>query len=137
MSRLADQLRFWSKVEVDERTGCFLFTGRLDPKGYGAFDLKDGSVRAHRYAFETFGVVPVGLELDHLCRVRCCVNPEHMEAVTHAENMRRGAHATKAHCPHGHPYDDENTYVCRDSGGGLQRLCRECRRQRARKKVES
>lgn len=93
----------------------------------------------HRYSYERAeGPVPAGLELDHLCRVRSCVNPEHLEPVTHRENMRRGSgwsgrHAQKAMCKSGHPFDEANTYWRR---GG--RACRACsvitqRRYRARK----
>jgi hypothetical protein len=68
------------------------------------------------------------VELDHLCRHRGCVNPAHLEAVTHAENMARGAYALKTHCAHGHEFNDENTY--RPLTGG--RECRVCRANRSR-----
>ncbi|MFD7016051.1 HNH endonuclease signature motif containing protein [Streptomyces sp. NPDC059928] len=77
------------------------------------------------------GPIPAGLHLDHLCRVRRCVNPAHLEAVTCAENLRRGTsfaavNSAKTECVHGHPFDEENTYFSR-----RQRDCRTCRRLRA------
>lgn len=90
------------------------------------------------------GPVPDGLELDHLCRVHNCVNPAHLEAVTHAENVRRGEaglhNPEKTHCPNGHAYTEENTLVINDPRGAYRR-CKKChadyerkRRQRLRKK---
>lgn len=76
-------------------TGCYLWIGSVGKKGYGQFGLgNDGSrnrvVRAHRFSYELkYGPVPIGLELDHNCRVRSCVNPDHLEPVTHVENLRR------------------------------------------------
>jgi hypothetical protein len=64
-----------------------------------------------------------GLEIDHLCAVAACVNPAHLEEVTHSENLKRYV-ASKTHCPHGHPYDAENTYY----DANAWRRCRECRR---------
>src|SRR2546426_6874926 len=115
--------RFWEKVQ---KTGpvpanfplfgnCWLWLGHIDKKsGYGKFGLycspnRSRTVSAHAYAYEaTHGRVPAGLELDHLCRVRSCVNPFHLEAVTHRQNVLRGngisaKRALKTHCPKGHP----------------------------------
>ena len=71
------------------------------------------------------GEIPAGLELDHLCRVRECVNPQHLEAVTHHENMLRSREATKTHCKHGHEFTPENTYTYQ-RGVGIQRCCKTC-----------
>jgi hypothetical protein len=127
--------RFWSKVEVCRETGCWLWTASLG-SGYGQFMLNGMPVRAHRVAYEALiGPVPRHLQCDHLCRVRRCVNPAHLEIVTSGENTRRG-NAGKArgaqlrartHCPHGHPFSGENLVV-----GAKQRFCRECRRVAAR-----
>lgn len=116
--------------------GCWIWIGDISDKGYGR--VRRGPVGAsgrpsyrfaHRVIYELErGPVPDGLELDHLCRVRCCVNPDHLEAVTHAQNMERGNSGinfrTRTHCPQGHQYDAENTGI---SNGG-HRVCRACRR---------
>lgn len=117
-------------------TPCIEWAGRLW-KGYGL--LGRGKDRyAHRVAYrEAYGEIPDGLELDHLCRNRRCVNPEHLEAVTHHVNLLRGntipaRNARKTHCPNGHAYDETNTYVsaargyrqCRACGAALQRTKR-------------
>jgi hypothetical protein len=92
LTPLADRL--WSKV--DKTDGCWLFTGALNNKGYGVIHErgKGGTnLYAHRVSYGLLvGPIPDDLELDHLCRVTRCVNPEHLEAVTHAENMRRARH---------------------------------------------
>lgn len=90
---------------------------------------------AHRFAYEDIvGPILEGLTIDHLCRVRHCVNPAHLEPVTHLENVRRGNgglnQLAKTHCPKGHPYDEENTYRLPSRPSG--RYCRACRRERNR-----
>jgi hypothetical protein len=110
---------------VIEPDGCWSWQGHCDPLGYGRWAGK----LAHRLIWESLnGPIPEGLELDHLCRNRRCVNPAHLEPVTHAENMRRSAPATKTHCINGHPYDEANTYI-RPTG---QRDCRLCTAARQR-----
>lgn len=119
--------RFWVRVEKGD--GCWLWHGtRCD--GYGHFRGHGKSRGAHRIAYELLiGPVPEGLELDHLCRNRGCVNPAHLEPVTHEENWRRGqsfsaVNAQKTHCPHGHEYTPENTY--RSASHPRSRRCRQC-----------
>ncbi len=76
---------------VNELTGCHIWSRFKDKDGYGIFRIDGRSVRAHIFYYEQkYGPVPDGLELDHKCERRDCVNPDHMEAVTHAENVRRG-----------------------------------------------
>lgn len=125
--------RFWEKVERSDT--CWLWTAALSPSGYGAFQTGERVVRAHRFAYElVVGPIPDGLQIDHLCRVRRCVNPEHLEPVTQAENLRRGTAATavaaywaaQTHCKRGHEFTPENTY--RGTG---RRVCRACCRLRA------
>lgn len=82
-------------------------------------------IAAHRFAYELAnGPIPDGLEIDHLCRNRKCVNPAHLQAVSHRENMLRAA---KTHCLNGHPLTGPNVYLRPDGRG---RECRECRRRR-------
>ena len=83
-----DEERFWSKVIVTPM--CWWWTGSLQSKGYGQFRLDGSLVLAHRYAYEIcFGPIPEDLQIDHLCLVRHCVNPAHLEPVTGDENIRR------------------------------------------------
>jgi HNH endonuclease len=85
-----DLVRFYRYVAAGPN-GCHIWTAATNPKGYGIFKVDGRSVLAHRFAKRhRGGTVPAGLELDHLCRVRRCVNPAHLEMVTHAENVRRG-----------------------------------------------
>lgn len=132
--------RFSSKFVIDNNH-CWLWTANKSYDGYGRFMLK-GKVRfAHRVAYAAIiGEVGSGKELDHLCRVRHCVNPSHLEAVTHAENVRRGDgnpkfaeyNGSKTHCPSNHEYSTKNTRFekCKTSSSGYSRKCRECDRLR-------
>lgn len=127
MSGLAERLLANSVDKGD----CRVWTAALNDSGYGVMSVHDRTQRAHRLSYESFvGPIPAGLQLDHLCRNRACIKPEHLEAVPTAENTRRGASATKTHCKNGHEYTPENTYLRprRDSGG--RRDCRTCRRDR-------
>ena len=100
--------RFWSKV-LKSKT-CWIWSG-AKADGYGAISIKGKNEKAHRISyFLKHGGLNKNLELDHLCRNRGCVNPDHLEEVTHKENMLRGigwtaVNARKTHCPRGHPYD--------------------------------
>lgn len=136
--------RFWSKVGVGASDECWLWQAHTDRDGYGTFSLNDRKVRAHKVSYELIkGAVPKGLELDHLCRIPQCVYPEHLEPVTHRENVLRGVSpnaksAQVTHCPKGHLYDMLNTRI--DPKGG--RNCRQCGRDQCkryyrRKKQES
>jgi len=113
---------FWSRVSTDEEH--WHYTHTLTAHGYGIFHHEGRSVLAHRFAYEDqVGPIPAGLEVDHLCAVRSCVRPAHLEPVTHAENLRR-AGARKTHCPQGHPYSDENTRLYK-----RMRFCITCKRE--------
>ena len=130
--RTADE-RFDEKWTPEPNTGCWVWMASSSDDGYGQFWSEEKMVRAHRYAYERWvGPIPEGLTIDHLCRVRHCVNPDHLEAVTNRENILRGetiaaAYAARTHCLQGHPYDEENTYVPPRGG---RRECRTCRRAR-------
>lgn len=127
--RPAQQERFWAKVNKTD--GCWLWTGGKGSKGYGSFWAKDRLVKAHRFAYELLvGTIPVGFQLDHLCRNRACVRAEHLEVVTNKQNALRGISfsATNARltvCKRGHPFDLFNTYF--NPKGG--RYCRQCNRK--------
>lgn len=113
---------------VVQESGCWDWIGSRDIGGYGRIMINRVSRPAHRYVWELAnGKVPLGLELDHLCRNRACVRPDHLEPVTHKVNCLRGAglgaiNSKKTHCPHGHPYTAANTY--RYARGA--RFCRTC-----------
>jgi hypothetical protein len=87
--------RVWAKVEKTE--GCWLWTAAISPNGYGKFMVSGRPVNAHRLVYQlTVGPIPDGLDLDHLCRVRHCVNPDHLEPVTRSENLLRGYAARRS-----------------------------------------
>lgn len=171
LQRLSVDQRFWAKVD---KLGplptnplvlgpCWMWNAYRNRNGYGMFGLAPVAINgvwryvlAHRWLFEQVkGPIPTGMELDHLCRVPACVNPDHLESVTHTENMRRAELATgsaarhgrarvaagfevpaarfqrsKTHCPRGHAYDEKNTHVSRSN----RRTCRACARERWREK---
>lgn len=130
--------RFWGKVVRIPESGCWVWLGGCSGDGYGVLMEGNGSEKlkyAHRVSYELHvGPVPDGLELDHLCRVRCCVNPDHLQPVTRKVNINRGAvadvhrarYALITHCPRGHPYEGENLYL---HPNGC-RICRTCQRER-------
>lgn len=122
-----DQRRFWAHVAKTDG-GCWTWTGPQRGQGYGRARWNKESVAAHRLAHELLiGPIPEGMEVDHLCRNRLCVNPAHLEAVDHATNTRRAAeHRPRVtHCKRGHSLDDEAN-VRLDARGS--RHCKECER---------
>jgi hypothetical protein len=124
--------RFFAKVDVGTSpAGCWIWTANRTKDGYGTIQSGPQTrrmLRAHRVAYEMLvGTIPDGAEVDHLCREPSCVNPLHLEVVSRLENLARGrracGHGHETHCPHGHPYDEVNTYVAKDGS----RRCRTCR----------
>lgn len=143
MPELGDQRlpgRFWSKVTVDDATGCWEWTGAKGKGGYGhlMWPVRGKTDYAHRVSYrELVGPIPEGLVIDHLCRNRACCNPAHLEAVTQRRNNLRGegiasTHASRTHCPQGHAYEGDNVYAYRNRHGNVLRYCVSCRRARAR-----
>lgn len=128
-------VRFERQWTPEPNTGCWLWTGPVDRKGYGYLwsgGRRGRHLKAHRVAYELFQKpIPVGLTIDHLCRVRCCVNPEHLEAVSMRVNTLRGMSpvaivARRNVCANGHPYDDAHLHITRSG----TRKCRACNRLR-------
>jgi len=163
--------RFWAKVVVDTGSGCWVWMGARNSRGYGSVGWQGKSQLAHRVAYaQLAGAIPDGLSLDHValrgCIHRSCVNPSHLEPVTYGENtMRRfgshhglcakghpmtylpsgrgqcltcrplserGNHALKTHCPRGHEYTTENTYLTPHKSGAIGRECKVCKKHYAR-----
>lgn len=132
--------RFLARV-TDAPGGCWQWTGYLMPNGYARISVNGERQYAHRVAYEAvLGPIPDGLVIDHLCRNRGCVNPDHLEAVTQRTNVLRGvsfaaARARQVRCLRGHRFTKANTYV---AGNGT-RKCRKCRaaaRARSRRRTQ-
>lgn len=134
--------RFEEKFIPEPNSGCWLWVAGLNASGYGVFfegkKTRQNSL-AHRWAYKHFvGDIPDGLVLDHICGVRCCVNPDHLEAVTQSENLRRSdklrAHynkrRTQTHCARGHPFSGANVYTYETNG---KRYCKTCKRESHRR----
>lgn len=135
VSGLSD--RFWSKVDIRSADQCWMWLRPLDRDGYGQFWMDGTSRRAHRVACEIQSGERVhdGLVIDHVCRNRACVNPNHLRAVTNRDNLLapgsltfQAKNASKTHCPKGHPYSGANLKVKKCG----RRRCRACTREDAR-----
>lgn len=131
--------RFWAKVNKQGPNGCWIWTAYIGVGGYGQFSTQDPDYTTrytHRLSWLLLrGPVPEGTELDHLCRVPACVNPDHLEPVSHLVNLLRGEtearrRKSKTHCIRGHELTPENTRV-RPRGHG-QRHCKTCDRESIR-----
>lgn len=122
--------RFEEKFTPEPNSGCWLWLASCSAKGYGYFFDGERNVKAHRWSYQHHvGPIPDNLVIDHICRVRCCVNPAHLEIVSNRENVLRGVgvtsrNARKLHCARGHLLIGDNL----QKGRGSHRVCMECRR---------
>ena len=122
---------------IDASGDCWEWTGPTDKRGYARVCYKGTLFYVHRLMWTVLvGAIPEDRYIDHLCRNTSCVNPDHLEVVTHAENVRRGMtgkvnhrNSRKTHCPQGHPYSGKNLWVSKDG----HRQCRRCHRERERR----
>lgn len=112
--------RIERKIERVTESGCWIWMGYTHKQGYGRVTVKCKVRNAHRVVYEILrGQIANNLELDHLCRVRCCVNPYHLEAVSHNENLLRGnglmaTYLRRTHCERGHLIHDNNKYFMKN-----------------------
>lgn len=133
-----EYLRRYLNINTLEDPGCWLWHGSIDKNGYGKAVRNAGHYRAHRFSYELLvGPIPRGLQLDHLCRNRSCVNPTHLEIVTNRENWLRGKtpssmYAKQTHCKHGHLLSGDNVYNWSKRPGW--RTCRMCNAIRAKQR---
>lgn len=131
------QARILNRSEIDH-LGCWIWQGYTNHEGYGQIRVSERSRAAHRVAYEAWqGEIAEGLEIDHLCRVRNCVNPEHLEAVPPLVNKMRSEsiqaiNARKTHCVHGHEFTEANTILLPLENGRQRRKCRTCGRAASR-----
>jgi len=115
----------------DEETGCWIGANSNDLH-YSTVRVGGKTYKTHRLMYEQFvGDIPEGLFIDHLCKNRRCINPEHMEPVTNRENVLRGKIGARTCCPKGHPYSEENTGF---RGAARHRYCKTCTREQNRSK---
>lgn len=132
---------FWLQVDKNGPNGCWIWKGKLNKAGYGQFKCMDFTTRfTHRIAYALYhgelppwSNKPPRVEIDHLCRVVACLNPDHLEAVTHTENLRRGKtvnarFAKQTHCKRGHEFTPDNIYW-KTYSWGRARNCRRCQRE--------
>ncbi len=111
--------RFQIRIKMDLSSGCWKWLGTMSAAGYGTFSIGGKNTYAHRVSYELHeGKIPDGLQIDHLCRNRRCVNPAHLDVVTTQENTRRGLlgkinnwKSKNTHCPSGHPYSGKNLRI--------------------------
>jgi hypothetical protein len=124
--------RIEQKIMTEPNSGCWLWIGSVGSHGYAQIGVESGTTIVHRILYEkAYGAIPKGLECDHLCRVRCCVNPDHIELVTRRENIKRGfspcaKQMLQRHCKRGHPLFGDNLITYKTKYG-IARRCKLCR----------
>lgn len=132
--------RFWSMVSKDTEGSCWNWTGATRGEGYGTISIGGTKAMAHRFSYELHvGPIPKGLQIDHICRNRACVNPAHLEPVTQAVNVLRGVgiaaqHARRSTCIRGHSYAPPNGFITPEGHRGC-RACQKIRREKHRGKT--
>jgi hypothetical protein len=124
---------YLTKRSKRHESGCIIWVGSKTWGGYGTAKWRDQNTivatTAHRAAYQAFvGPIPDGLEIDHKCKNRLCINPDHLEAVTHYENVQRSSVAGRTHCKYGHLFDRMNTFI---KSNGMK-SCRACNARRQR-----
>ena len=144
-TNLKNLMSVWEKshyISSWDEDKCWNWLGNKNGNGYGQFKKFGKVIRLHKFSYEFFkGIVPLGLEIDHLCRNRACFNPKHLESVTHKENMSRATYSRvghgnnwqkkKTHCPYGHEYILENLVK-----SAKWRTCRICKNINQQKRDE-
>ena len=131
MDIIEENQLFWDKV--DTYGVCWEWIAGKTGRGYGQFKTGHKNIPAHKYSYALLvGPVPEGKQLDHLCRNRACVCPDHLEIVTNRENVLRGSgvtaqNARKTHCLRNHPFDGDNLRISVRDGS---RACKQCERDR-------
>lgn len=148
MATLSLKQRILSNIKINSN-GCWIWQRRVQSNGYGQISVgsrTDGTNKnttAHRISYITFnGEIADGLQIDHLCKVRVCVNPDHLEAVTAKENVHRSnakfkQQIKRTHCPKGHEYSEDNMYTYKTRIGGICRNCKTCMKERTKNRYWS
>ena len=131
--------RIWQRFEVDRQTGCWNWTGAISAGSYGSIYYEGRMQKAHRVIWRLErGEIPDGLQIDHLCRNRRCINPDHLEVVTQSENLRRSPlmdrNSHRTHCIRGHEFTEENTRYRPGSGHRTCIICMDMHRRNWRAK---
>lgn len=130
-----DAQNFWARVL--KAPSCWIWLLSKNHKGYGEYGFRGVTVACHRFSWVLAnGPIPPDLQIDHICRVRHCVNPDHLRLLRPEQNalLSPKHNAFKAYCPAGHPYTPGNTYLKRRSNG-FERVCKLCKSASERRRT--